>query len=61
MSLVDRFICRREGHVPSLEVKGTSGITVTSWVTYCLRCGQVFEATQAAQATGEAAEGEAGQ
>jgi len=53
MSLVDRFICRREGHIPSFTVTKVSGVTVTSYVTSCLRCGKLYEVEQAATNDGE--------
>ncbi len=40
---VDRFICRREGHVPSVTIKLASTIEVTSLVCTCVRCGKTFE------------------
>jgi hypothetical protein len=44
LSIVDRFVCRREGHIPALEFKQPpQGITVTSYVTSCRRCGKVYE------------------
>ena len=43
MTLVDRFICRREGHLPCTTLTKTSGITVYSYITSCQRCGKVFE------------------
>ena len=42
MSLVDRFICRREGHKPAATLTNTSGVTITSYITNCQRCGKVF-------------------
>lgn len=40
MTLVDRFICRREGHKPSVTLTRTSGLTITSYISTCLRCGK---------------------
>ena len=53
MNLVDRFICRREGHVPSVVLTQTSGITIRSYTTSCLRCGKLYEVEQAATNDGE--------
>lgn len=42
MKLLDRFICRREGHIPSMRF--TSGQrTRLSWITTCQRCGKAVE------------------
>ena len=60
MSLVDRFICRREGHKPSVVID-TGKEFVTSFVAPCLRCGKQIEwkssgTPLAASSTGTAAE-----
>jgi hypothetical protein len=43
--MVDRFICRREGHKPSTMITfdPLSTLTPTSYFTTCLRCGEWFE------------------
>lgn len=43
MSLVDRFICRREGHIPAVQLAGWSGLQPQSYITRCRRCGKVYE------------------
>lgn len=43
MSVVDRFICRREGHKPTVQLIGNSGLNVKSYITSCQRCGKHFE------------------
>ena len=53
MSLVDSFICRREGHIPSVTLTNTKGITVTSYLTSCLRCRKWYVVKQAATNDGE--------
>lgn len=42
-SLVDRFICRREGHKPSAAIGGTAAAYVTSFISPCVRCGKLAE------------------
>lgn len=47
MSLVDRLVCAREGHVPSVTFgKLPDGLKVTSVITKCVRCGKHYEAKQ---------------
>jgi hypothetical protein len=55
VTIVDRFICRREGHKPSVVIRESSGLYWTSYITTCLRCGKAYEVTQAAP-KGEAPE-----
>ncbi len=43
VSLVDRFICRREGHQPSVRITRQSGVNVISSYCTCLRCGKWLE------------------
>ena len=45
VTLVDRFICRREGHKPAAVITLHTGITLPStYITSCRRCGKVYEA-----------------
>jgi hypothetical protein len=44
----DRFICRREGHKPSVTVTRISGVPRTTLMCKCLRCGQWIEAEREA-------------
>lgn len=46
MTLLDRFVCRREGHKPALKLRATSGLTVRSYFATCIRCGKVVEVTE---------------
>lgn len=41
--LLDRFVCRREGHVPTVTLTRITGVAVGSYFTTCRRCGRVFE------------------
>jgi hypothetical protein len=54
MSMIDRFICRREGHDPTVRVTNLAPSwaysVVTSYITTCRRCGKAIEV----QATGRA-------
>lgn len=43
MTLVDRFVCRREGHVPAVKLTATSWFKPDSYITSCVRCGKAFE------------------
>lgn len=43
MTIVDRFICRREGHQPSGIITGTAAAYVTSYIVACKRCGKLVE------------------
>ena len=43
MSLVDRFVCRREGHKPTVTITHTTGVTVEKYASTCRRCGKVVE------------------
>lgn len=44
---VDRFRCRREGHVPSIRVTRQNAVTDKpfKYLTSCQRCGKVYEET----------------
>ena len=42
MTLVDRFICRREGHVPMLRVTSANP-PLTYYISPCARCGKLIE------------------
>lgn len=42
-ALVDRFVCRREGHKPCVTIGKVSGVTIESYYTTCLRCGKLVE------------------
>jgi hypothetical protein len=42
MSMIDRFICRREGHKPSVTITHVSDIT-HQFLTTCQRCGRWFD------------------
>lgn len=42
-TVVDWFVCRREGHRPAVTITKVSGIRITSYVTTCLRCGKHIE------------------
>jgi hypothetical protein len=45
VKLVDRFICRREGHVPMGTISVAPGLEkyITSYITTCRRCGKQYE------------------
>ena len=42
MTLVDRFACRREGHLPQLTLTKANGVTGPI-ITKCQRCGKFIE------------------
>lgn len=46
-SLVDRFICRREGHKPNVTLPRVPG--VTGYRTTCRRCGQRIDVAKDGQ------------
>lgn len=41
-SLVDRFICRREGHKPTSTIIAGQQF-IGCYVTTCIRCGKAYE------------------
>jgi len=41
-ALVDRFICRREGHIPTFTITSASGVFEVGFVCPCRRCGKVL-------------------
>lgn len=43
MTLVDRFICRREGHVPTVQLQPTTALVIKKYVTTCRRCRKLVE------------------
>jgi hypothetical protein len=43
-SVYDRFICRREGHIPSVTIKNAT-VPISNYITTCVRCGKVYEVT----------------
>jgi hypothetical protein len=43
--MIDRFICRREGHKSSMTVRSSWGISSLQLLTTCQRCGKWFEAS----------------
>ena len=49
MSLIDRFICRREGHKPTVTITKVTGVIDErpfKYFTTCRRCGKWYEATR---------------
>lgn len=56
--LVDRFVCRREGHIPSLTITSVGGTSITGFVCTCVRCGRLVEFTLAECMAASAANGE---
>jgi hypothetical protein len=45
--LIDRCVCRREGHQPAMTITSTTGLTITSYITTCRRCGKIYATTPA--------------
>jgi hypothetical protein len=41
--MIDRFICRREGHKSSMTVRSSWDISSLQLLTTCQRCGKWFE------------------
>ena len=43
----DRFVCRREGHIPAIRVTRQTVSTDKpfKYLTSCQRCGKVYEET----------------
>ncbi len=41
----DRFICRREGHIPAIKITFQNATTEkgATYITSCARCGKVYE------------------
>lgn len=43
-SLLDRFVCRREGHRPTVyNLKAAGMVTPKTYLTTCKRCGKTYE------------------
>lgn len=40
--VVDRFVCRREGHIPSMRITSGSEF-LTTYSCLCSRCGRYVE------------------
>lgn len=55
VTLIDRFICLREGHKPMVTVTYTPGyvIAIPSYITTCQRCGKAFEVSASLPSPGQ--------